>query len=110
MKQMDYKSLTELETIYTNPWKYDTQVNGTDGNQFHPILETDERLVAFVADFARQVDFVYNDSQLDAYDCGKSHSIEMMNFYLSDKIMQNQEKNPDNENYNTIYDGTVNLA
>lgn len=34
----------------------------------------------------------------------------MMNFYLSDGIMENQEKNPDNKNYNTVYDGTINLS
>lgn len=102
--------MSKLKTVYVNPWKESTQVNGTDGNQFHPIIQSDERLVAFVPDFARSVDFVYRDSQFDAYQCGRSNSIEMMNFYLSDEIMQNQQKNSKNVNYDTVYDGTVNLA
>lgn len=32
-----------------------------------------------------------------------------MNFYLSPEIMLNKDKNKDNEKYNTIYDGTINL-
>ena len=34
----------------------------------------------------------------------------MMNFYLDEKEMQNQQKNPANQNYNTVYDGTINLS
>jgi len=32
-----------------------------------------------------------------------------MNFYLSDGLMQNKEKNPENAKYNTVYDGTINM-
>ena len=33
----------------------------------------------------------------------------MMNFYLHPQEMLNQEKNPANAKFNTIYDGTVNM-
>jgi len=40
---------------------------------------------------------------------GNHDSIELMNFYLSEDLMKNKDKNPDNIIYNTIYDGTINM-
>lgn len=87
MRRRDYKSINQLETIYDNPWKIDVPLNGTDGGQFHPLVQKDERLVAFLPFLARSADLTYRESVFDAYECGKSNSIEMMNFYLDDELM-----------------------
>ena len=73
-------------------------------------MHNDEVLTAFVSNFARTASFTFRDSVWNTYPCDKHGSLEMMNFYLSDGIMENQEKNPDNKNYNTVYDGTINLS
>jgi hypothetical protein len=109
MRGKDYTSINKLDTVYRNPWRAEVQVNGTDGNQFHPLVEQDEILTAFVPDFARQTGFTYKNSQFDAYPCGKSKSVEMMNFYLYEKEMESKYKNHENVIYNTLYDGTINL-
>jgi hypothetical protein len=97
--------MDELIDVYVNPWAEDIFINGTDGNQFHPDIKDDEILTAFVSDFARTLNFEYKDSDTTSY----SH-LELMNFYLSDLDMKNQKENPDNEKYNTEYDGTINLS
>lgn len=109
IKKKDYTSLNQTNDVFFNPWNEPVEVNGTDGNQFHPDVQKDEVLVAFVNNFARTANFVYGDSDLEFYSDGFHKSIEMMNFYLDPKLMQNQEKNPDNKKYNTVYDGTINL-
>lgn len=102
-------NLNETETVFNNPWTESIDVNGTDGNQFHPNVKEDEILTAFVNNFARSGLFSYKDSTFDAYPCGVHKSVELMNFYLTDEIMQNKHKNPDNVKYNTQYDGTINM-
>ena len=60
---------------------------------------------AFVADLARTLNFVYKDSDKNAY-----NDIEMMNFYMSDLDMKNYRENPANEKYYTEHDGTINMT
>jgi len=74
------------------------------------LVDSTESLQAFVSDFARSVNFDYKNSDFNAYPCGKADSVEMMNFYLAEAEMQKAEKNPGNAVYNTVYDGTINLA
>ena len=92
----DYVTINKTEEVFYQPWIEAIEVNGTDGNQFHPNLEDDEILTAFVSNFARSGTFTYKDSSWDTYPSDTNSAIEMMNFYLSDTIMQNKFKNPDN--------------
>lgn len=107
MSKNDYTSLNVTEPVLYNPWRVDIPVNGSDGNQFHPNVEPGETLFAFVSNFARTATFVYGESNRDAYKDGFHSAIEMMNFYLSDDVLDS--KNPANAPYNTQYDGSINL-
>ena len=109
IRRKDYISLNQTTDILANPWVEPVPMNGTDGNQFHPNVQEDEILVAFVNNFARTANFVYGESDYDAYNNNTHKAIEMMNFYLDKNLMKNQEENPDNKNYHTEYDGTINL-
>ena len=111
MRYKDYTDLYNVDDVYLNPWKEKIIINGTDGMQFHPMVSEDETLNAFVSDFARTTHFTYRDTDLSAYSSvGPKDSIEMLNFELAQSDMQKASANPDNEKYNTLYDGTINLG
>lgn len=95
----------ELVDTYTNPWAEEIFINGTDGNQFHPDVKDDEILTAYVSDFARTLSFEYRDSDTESY-----KNIELMNFYLSELDMKNQDENPENKKYYIEHDGTINMT
>lgn len=73
-------------------------------------MSDDEVLSCFVNNFAKAATFTYNSSEYDTYPSDKHSAIEMMKFYLAEKEMQNQVTNPANKNFNTVYDGTINLS
>ena len=108
IKRKDYKNINSTHDVYQEPWIKSVQVNGTDGNQFHPNVQKDEILAAYVSDFARTATFTYNNSIFDAYECGGSDAIEMMNYLLNEDLMH-KENIENKEIYNTQYDGTVNM-
>lgn len=109
---MDYVTINKTEPVFYQPWIEPIEVNGTDGNQFHPNVAKDEQITAFVSNFANSAHFNYKNSEpTSTYQSVDPHgSLEIMNFYLAESDMQNQDKNPKNKNFNTVYDGTVNLS
>lgn len=106
----DYETINKTVPILIQPWVEAIQINGTDGNQFHPDVLNDEILSCFVNNFAKAATFTYKESEYDTYPSDKHSAIEMMKFYLAEKEMQNQVTNPANKNFNTVYDGTINLS
>ena len=52
-------SLYHTNSSHYNPWKLDVEVNGTDGLQFHPLIEDEETLYVFVPALSRTVQFKF---------------------------------------------------
>ena len=42
IKRKEYTSITNIQDVYVEPWEGRVMLDGTDGNQFHPIVETTE--------------------------------------------------------------------
>jgi hypothetical protein len=64
----DYDDIATVSSQFINPW--DTQINldGTDGMQFHPLVEETETLSAFTNEISRHGYFDFKTSNTDDYD------------------------------------------
>ena len=97
--------MTDLYMSSYNPWSEQVLLAGTDGMQFHPILEDDDILGAFVNDLSRTCYFSYDGSDLDSYP-----GLDMMKFYIEDSQMYNLTNNEANAIYEIYVDGTTNMT
>lgn len=104
IKKRDYDSLTQLSDRYVEPWEGRDYLDGTDGATFHPVLNKEDRISAYVPDFARSVYFTYFESDRDSYS-----GLQMMKYHLDTRLMLNESANPDNRKYHTNITGTANL-
>ncbi|CDW87257.1 cd36 family protein [Stylonychia lemnae] len=105
MKRKDYTSLFNLEAVYADPWIQadgtggKEYLEGTDGFQFHPDLQSDDRLWVWVNDLGRNGYFDYYSDDTDAYD-----GLKMMTYQISPDLMK--KANKDNKKFGTFLDGT----
>mmetsp|Transcript_78093 Transcript_78093/g.107977 ORF Transcript_78093/g.107977 Transcript_78093/m.107977 type:complete len:143 (+) Transcript_78093:2582-3010(+) len=73
--------------------------------QFHPLLEDDEILGAWVNDLSRTCYFNYIDSDTTTYP-----GLDMMKYYIEDDQMYNLTANPANALFEIYVDGTTNMT
>lgn len=66
-------------TTSYNPWTEQVLLAGTDGMQFHPLLEDEEILGAWVNDLSRTCYFNYRGSDTSTYP-----GLDMMKYYIED--------------------------
>lgn len=80
-------------------------MNGTDGNQFHPIVQTNEELSVYVDILGKNGYFTYVNSDTSGY-----RGLEKMKWQIKADSMYNQTANPENTIFFTEINGTSNMS
>jgi hypothetical protein len=101
----DYTDIQTLEHGFINPWAEPVTFTGTDGMQFHPLIEESETLSAFTNEIARHGYFNFKSSETSTYD-----GLTLMTFQVRSQDMDNSTANPDNAIFNTGITGTANMT
>lgn len=86
-----------------NPWETDVVIDGTDGSQFAPGVESDDILKVFRMDLSRNMNYTYMMPMND-------YPVETLMFMTSADQMLNMTANPANSVYQIMIDGTTNLT
>jgi hypothetical protein len=89
LKRKDYNTIYDLVDTCQSPWEKMLPLEGTDGFQFHPNLQEDDRLAVWVNDLGRNGYFSYLNDDTDQYD-----GLRMMTYQIEDSLMK--KDNPDN--------------
>lgn len=66
IKGKEYTSVSEIQDYIYSPWEEKVLLDGTDGMQFSPDLQTDDVIAAFVNDLSRNCYFDYSHND-DTY-------------------------------------------
>ena len=104
VQKKDYSTMYDTYAFASNPWPEEVPLLGTDGNQFHPNIQQDEQLSAWVNDLGRNGLFKYQNSDKDSY-----KNLEIMYFVIDPSIMMKSD--PANQKiYKPFFDGTSTMS
>ena len=106
VKRGDYQDINTITYSFVNPWgENEVALDGTDGVQFHPLIDESTELSVFTNEIARNGYFTHVSSNTDDYD-----GLNVLTYQIKENLMWAQDYNPDNKIFNTQINGTTSMA